>query len=210
MNDLQLIQQKIYEIRGLRVMLDRDLAMLYGVETKALKRAVRRNIKRFPQDFMFEVTPQEQNNLRCQSGTPSLPDNQGDTNLRSQIGTSNWGGNRYNAFAFTELGVAMLSSVLNSETAIDININIMRAFVELRRLTQTAADNYNELRKEINSVKDYIEEILEDQNDINEEHRAQLDAISIALAELQSAQKNRPKHRPIGFIQPKEDQEENK
>ena len=202
MNEIQTIQSKIYEIRGQRVMLDCDLATMYGVETKALKRAVRRNIQRFPQDFMFEITPQEQNNLIFQNGTSSYSENQEVTNLRSKNGTSSWGGSRYNAFAFTELGVAMLSSILNSETAIDINIKIMRAFVELRRLTQTAADNYNELRKEINSVKDYIEEILEDQNDINEDHRAQLDAISVALAELQSKE---PKpRRKIGFIQDEE------
>ena len=201
MNEIHTIQSKIYEIRGQRVMLDRDLATMYGVETKALKRAVRRNIQRFPQDFMFEITPQEQNNLRNQNGTSSSSENQDVTNLRSKNGTSSWGGSRYNAFAFTELGVAMLSSVLNSETAIDINIKIMRAFVELRRLTQTAADNYNELRKEINNVKDYIEEILEDQNDINEDHRAQLDAISMALAELQAGKQVQKPRRKIGFIQ---------
>ena len=92
--ELQKIQQMIYEVRGVKVMLDSDLAVLYGVETKALKRAVRRNIQRFPSDFMFEVTPQEV------------------TNLRYQNGTSSWGGIRYNAFAFTELGIAMLSSEL--------------------------------------------------------------------------------------------------
>lgn len=202
MSDIQTIQNKIYEIRGQRVMLDRDLAAMYGVETKALKRAVRRNIRRFPADFMFEVTSQEQNNLRCQNFTSNSVENQEANNLRYQNGTSNWGGSRYNAFAFTELGVAMLSSVLNSETAIEVNIKIMRAFVELRRLTQTVANNYNELRKEINGVKDYIEEILADQNDINEEHRAQLDAISVALAELQAGSRPQRPQRRIGFIQP--------
>lgn len=132
---------------------------------------------------MFEVTLQKQNNLRYQNGTTS------------------WGGTRYNAFAFTELGVAMLSSVLNSETAIDINIKIMRAFVELRRLTQTAADNYNELRMEIQNVKDYVEDILADQNEINEDYRTQLDAISTALAELQSKERPIAPRRRIGFIQ---------
>ena len=97
---------------------------------------------------------------------------------------------------------------IHSETAIDININIMRAFVELRYLTQSAADNYIELRNEINNVKEYIEEILEDQNDINEEHRAQLDAISTALAELQNERPQHSKRRPIGFNPPKEDTEE--
>lgn len=163
-------------------MFDVDLATLYGVETKMLKRVVRRNINRFPHDFMFEVTPKEFNDLRCQNGT------------------SSWGGTRYNAFAFTELGVAMLSSVLNSLAAIEVNIRIMRAFVEMRHFAQLAANDYSELRKEINSIKDYIEDILEDQNDINEDHRAQLDAISMALAEMQAA-KPTEKRRRIGFIQ---------
>lgn len=204
MDNVSLIKQKIYEVRGLRVMLDRDLAAMYGVETKRLKEAVRRNIRRFPSDFMFEVTPQEQRNLRSQIASSSVAENQCVTNLRSQNASSNWGGTRYNAFAFTELGVAMLSSVLNSDTAIDVNIKIMRAFVELRYLTQLAADNYTELRREINSVKDYIEEILEDQNDINEEHRAQLDAISEALAELQSQGTRLQPRRRIGFLQDEE------
>lgn len=182
-------------------MLDFDLATMYGVDTKTLKRAVRRNIRRFPQDFLFEVTPQEQNNLRYPNGTSNSSENQHDTDLRRQNGTSSWGGNRYNAFAFTELGVAMLSSVLKSETAIDINIKIMRAFVELRRLTQTAANNYNELRIEIQNVKDYIEDILADQNEINEEYRTQLDAISTALAELQSKDSPQKPRKRIGFIQ---------
>ena len=131
--ELQKIQQMIYEVRGVKVMLDTDLAVLYGVETKALKRAVRRNIQRFPSDFMFEVTPQEQKKLKFQIGISSLSENQEVTNLRYQNGTSSWGGIRYNAFAFTELGVAMLSSVLNSDTAININISIMRAFVAIRQ-----------------------------------------------------------------------------
>ena len=126
--ELQKIQQMIYEVRGVKVMLDTDLAVLYGVETKALKRAVRRNIQRFPSDFMFEVTPQEQKKLKFQIGTSSLSENQEVTNLRYQNGTSSWGGIRYNAFAFTELGVAMLSSVLNSDTAININVSIIKFF----------------------------------------------------------------------------------
>lgn len=95
---------------------------------------------------MFEVSPQEQKHLRSQFVTTNVVANQGVTNLRSQFVTTKMGGNRYNAFAFTELGIAMLSSVLNSDTAIEINIRIMRAFVELRRLTQIAATNYTELK----------------------------------------------------------------
>ena len=109
MNKLQLIHNKIYEIRGQRVMLDYDLAEMYGVDTAQLKRAVRRNIERFEgEDFMFELTKEE--HLRC------------------QFGISSHGGIRYMPFAFTELGVAMLSSVLRSATAIEINRGIMRAF----------------------------------------------------------------------------------
>ena len=110
------IEQKIFLIRGQKVMLDRDLAELYGIETKALKQAVRRNSKRFPNDFMFELSKEE---FRI---------------LRSQFVTSSWGGIRYTSMAFTEQGVAMLSSVLNSERAIEANIEIMRAFVRIRQM----------------------------------------------------------------------------
>ena len=128
------IIQSIHEIRGVRVILDFDLAARYGVETKRLKEAVRRNIKRFEgDDFMFQLTNQEF------------------SNLRSQIATSSWGGIRYQPFAFTELGVAMLSSVLNSEKAIDINRKIMRAFVAIRQYVL----NYAELKHEIT---DFIRE----------------------------------------------------
>jgi hypothetical protein len=113
--DLQIIQSKIYEIRGQRVMLDFDLAVLYSTETKVLKQSVKRNLRRFPVDFMFELTREEFNNLR------------------SQFVTSSWGGSRYLPFAFTEQGVAMLSSVLGSEKAIEVNIGIMRAFVVIRQ-----------------------------------------------------------------------------
>ena len=186
MNDLAIIQNKIYEVKGQKVILDNELAELYGVETKALKRAVRRNIERFAgEDFMIVLSPKEAEELRS----------------RYQNGTMNKarGENiKYEQFAFTELGVAMLSSVLRSDTAIDINRSIMRAFVELRRLTQLAAASYQELQREINDVKDYIEDILKDQNDINELHGAQLEAISMALAELQAKPKDTPRRR-IGF-----------
>ena len=118
----EVIENKIYLIRGQKVMLDRDLAKLYGVPTKRLKEQVRRNIKRFPEDFMLELTMQE---LEI---------------LRSQFATSSWGGERYLPYAFTEQGVAMLSSVLNSERAIEVNIAIMRAFVRLREILLTHKD----------------------------------------------------------------------
>ena len=110
------IVNKIYIIRDQKVMLDFDLAELYQVETCYLKRQVKRNIERFPEDFMFELLPQEFKNLR------------------SQFGTSSWGGTRYSPMAFTEQGVAMLSGVVNSEKSIAMNIAIMRAFVEMRRI----------------------------------------------------------------------------
>jgi hypothetical protein len=131
MEIIQSIQTRIYEIRGQRVMLDRDLAALYEVETKALNLAVKRNSKRFPADFMFQLTKEEFDSLRFQNETSKSPGN----SIRSQIETSNRGGTRYLPYAFTEQGVAMLSGILNSDKAINMNIAIMRAFVEIRRLT---------------------------------------------------------------------------
>ncbi len=187
MNELQLIQSKIYEIRGQRVMLDRDLAAMYGVETRALNQAVKRNAERFPDDFMFRLTPPEWDSLK------------------SQFVTSNRGGVRKMPYAFTELGVAMLSSVLNSQTAIQINMGIMRAFVTVR---QTIADNPPAMRiamleKNFEELKQDLEEIFSDYNDINEDTRAQIEAINTTLAELQTKPSNKP-HRPVGFIKPKE------
>ena len=190
MVDLQLIQSKIYEIRGQRVMLDFDLAQMYGTETKVLKQAVKRNIKRFPTDFMFELNKEEFEFLR------------------SQFVTSNQrGGTRYMPFAFTEQGVAMLSSILNSEVAIEINISIMRAFIAVRQLiANPPPDKHSLLQKEVKELKQYIEEIFTDQNDINEDTRMQLELINQTLAELQVHQKLSDKpRRPIGFIQPQED-----
>jgi phage regulator Rha-like protein len=124
------IERRIFVIRGLKVMLDRDLAELYGVETGQLKRAVRRNIDRFPDDFMFELSKGEYEDLRCQSGT-----------LR-------WGEHaKYPPFAFTEQGVAMLSSVLSSKRAIQINVQIMRAFVRVRQIVQQSHEIQAALQK---------------------------------------------------------------
>jgi ORF6N domain len=131
-----IIQEKItnaiYLVRGQKVMMDSELAEMYGVETKALKRAVRRNIDRFPEDFMFELSDDEWENLRNQFGTSSA-----------------WGGTRYPPFVFTEQGVAMLSSVLNSPTAIQVNISIMRVFVKMRQW----AANYNDLLQKIEEMQ---------------------------------------------------------
>ena len=188
MNELEPIYQKIHFIRGQRVMLDFDLAILYGVETRALNQAVKRNKERFEgEDFMFQLTRDE-----------------AEENLTSQFVTSSWGGTRKLPYAFTELGVAMLSSVLRSKTAIEINRGIMRAFVEFRRIAAalpTNTDDIKELKREMQGIKDYIEEILSDQNDINEENRMQLELINQALAELQVERKS-SERRPIGFLQP--------
>jgi hypothetical protein len=123
------IATKILFLRGEKVLLDADLALLYGVETKVLKQAVRRNIDRFPPDFMFEHTQEEF------------------ANLRSQFVTSSWGGQRYPPFAFTEQGVAMLSGILNSPRAIETNIAIMRTFVALRKLMESNQDLATKIRQ---------------------------------------------------------------
>ena len=164
--DLSPIQSKIHTIRGYKVMLDFDLAETYGIETKVLKQSVRRNIKRFEgDDFMFELTKHEW------------------YILRSQFVTSSWGGSRYQPFAFTELGVAMLSSVLNSETAIDTNRKIMRAFVAVRQLILDPPINeVKELQNEVCQLKQHIEEAFTDYNDINEDTQMQLDHINQTLS----------------------------
>lgn len=131
----QKVLNKIYAIRGEKVMLDKDLSAMYGVETKQLKRQVKRNIDRFPKDFMFTLTRKEFENLR------------------SQIGTSSWGGTRYMPMAFTEQGVAMLSSILNSKTAIEVNIRIIRVFTKLREYTLTHKEILIQLAKLEKEVK---------------------------------------------------------
>ena len=216
MDELENIQSKIYVIRGQRVMLDRDLASMYGVETKVLNQAVKRNIERFPEDFMFQLTKGEyeiltNDILRSQIVTANIEDDKGDYNLRSQIVTAKeFTMSRTLPYAFTEHGVAMLSSVLRSPLAIQVNIGIIRAFVEFRRLTKslptpTTYEDIAQLRKDFEELKLDIEDILHDQNDINESTRAQLDAISTALAELQANRPDNKPRRPIGFIKPNDD-----
>lgn len=189
MEQLELIQSKIYDIRGQKVMIDRDLAEMYGVETRALNQAVKRNIDRFPLDFMFQLTNEE-------------------TEIwKSQIVMSNSVkmGIRRNPYAFTELGVAMLSSVLNSKIAIQINMGIMRAFVAVRQMLLTPSTNpVQELQSEVKELKAYIEEVFADYNDINDDTRMQLELINQTLAELQAQKRLADKPRnPIGFIKPK-------
>lgn len=162
-------------------MLDFDLAALYGVETKVLKQAVRRNIERFPADFMFEITLEEYNLLTI--------------SLRSQSVTSNKGGVRYMPFAFTEMGVAMLSSVLRSDVAIQANIAIMRTFVAMRDyvLSSTAVSaELSEIRAKL--------ALLERANDLSEDTRKEFDNIYDAIAALSvRIPKAQPPHRAIGF-----------
>ena len=189
MNQLQTIQSKIYEIRGQRVMLDRDLAELYQVETRVLNQAVKRNIERFPEDFMFQLTEEEWQILK------------------SQIVISSWGGIRKLPYAFTEQGVAMLSSVLRSNTAIQVNIHIMRAFIAVRQLVANPpVDKVSLFQREVKELKEYMEEVFGDQNDINEDTRIQIELINQTLAELQVRSKEHEKApRPrIGFIIPKQ------
>lgn len=165
MDDIVIIENKIYEGRGQRVMLDFDLAEMYEVETKYLKRIVKRNMNRFPEDFMFQLTNEELNSLTI--------------NLRCQIVTSNRGGNRYASFAFTEQGVAMLSGLLNSPKAIEVNIKIMRAFVHMRQylLTHTPKQELDELKKRI----EYLEE---DVSSDRESYEKQFDELFNAFARI--------------------------
>ena len=220
-HNVESIRNKIYEIRGQRVMLDFDLAELYGVETRALNQAVKRNIERFPEDFMFQLTKGEleiltNQILRSEKVSKNTENISKGSNLISQIVISRfldkretkhdkgWGGSRKLPYAFTENGVAMLSSVLRSSLAIQINIGIMRTFTEFRKIATSLqfpdyAADVAQLRKDFEELKLDIEDILHDQNDINESTRAQLDAISEALAELQPKEP-KPRRR-IGFMQ---------
>ena len=162
--ELETIKQSIHEIRGQKVILDFELAKMYQVETKRLKESVRRNIRRFPEDFMFELSTEEW------------------VILRTQFATSSWGGQRYNPYAFTEQGVAMLSSVLNSEIAIDINIAIVRAFVMIRQFALTYQElnekllalekKHNQKFTDIDQVLNYL--IKKDQQVIQQTARKQI------------------------------------
>ena len=158
------IVNKIIELRGEKVLIDRDLAELYDVETKLLKRAVRRHINRFPEDFMFQLSKEEFQNLR------------------SHFGTSSWGGTRYMPLAFTELGVAMLSSVLNSERAIEVNIGIMRAFAHFRKMIAS----HDRLAKKLTELEHHLEN-----------HDEQIKAIFEAIRQLVTTPERNVKK--IGF-----------
>ena len=154
----QQIERSILLLRGHKVMLDFDLAALYAVQTKALNKAVKRNVSRFPEDFMFELSEEEF------------------ADLRFQFGTSRWGGRRYRPYAFTEQGVAMLSSVLRSERAVKVNIEIVRAFVRLRSMLAT----HQELARKVEALE--------------KKYDAQFKVVFDAIRQLMT-----PAGRPIGF-----------
>ena len=184
--DIEVIKHRIYEVRGLRVMLDRDLAELYNVETRALNQAVKRNIDRFPEDFMFVMTDDEMNAWK------------------SQIVMSNSirMGMRRPPVVFTELGIAMLSSVLRSETAIQVNINIMRAFVAIRHAIgawQGVNLKVEQLSHKVDNLNARVDEILHEQNENNMEMAVQISALNDALDQLRE-KPSKPRKR-IGFKQ---------
>ena len=183
MQIIQTIQNRIYEIRGERVMLDFDLAQLYEVETKVLNQAVKRNIKRFPEDFMFQLTKEEFEALRFQIDTLENADSirsqfvtlENNTSLRSQFASLKPGRgkhSKYTPYAFTEQGVAMLSGILHSDKAINMNIAIMRAFVEVRKIfLQKIAirEQFKEIKErlgehdvQLNQIYDAMENLLDE------------------------------------------------
>ena len=184
------IQSKIYEIRGQRVMLDFDLAVLYQVETRVLKQAVRRNIERFPDDFMFRLSDAEAKHLI------SIGVSQNVISPNYNIGTSSM-------FAFTEEGVAMLSGILRSKVAINANIAIMRAFVAMRNYittTSTVTAELAEIRAKLALLERNDEDNAEAINDLSEDMRKELDNIYLAIAELSVKKaKTDESRRPIGF-----------
>jgi len=224
--DIEVIKHRIYEVRGMQVMLDRDLAELYGVETKVLNQAVKRNIERFPEDFMFKLNKSEWVFLRSQFVTlkeSALSTDTEDidiveTSLRSQIVTlnndedsmssqivmTNGRGqhSKYLPYAFTELGIAMLSSVLRSETAIQVNINIMRAFVAIRHAIgawQGVNLKVEQLSHKVDNLNARVDEILHEQNENNMEMAVQISALNDALDQLRE-KPSTPRKR-IGFKQ---------
>jgi hypothetical protein len=176
------IQSRILALREQRVMLDADLAQLYGVETRVLVQAVKRNLARFPEDFMFQLSADEFANLRSHSVTSS----------------AGHGGRRTAPYAFTEQGVAMLSSVLGSPRAIAVNIEIMRTFVRVRALAATHGD----LAKRLAELEEKTEALAMNHYTFSRNTRAQLKQVFDALRELMTPPD--PPKRPIGFINPED------
>ena len=189
MNELA-IKEKIYEIRGQRVMLDFDLAELYQVETRVLNQSVKRNIRRFPEDFMFQLSEVEWDTILSQFVMTSRA-----KRPKSAL-----------PLAFTEHGALALAGILRSDVAIETSIIVTRAFVAMRQALTTLAIpvKLNEIERSLTNLRHEVEEILADQNDINESTRSQIDAISEALAELQMSHSTDKPRRRIGFIRDNE------
>jgi len=178
------IESMIYEIRGQKVMLDRDLAKLYGVTTGNLNKAVKRNIERFPERYMFQLSAEE--------------------NLKFQNGISSWGGSRSLPYAFTEQGVAMLSSVLHSPAAIQVSINIIDAFVAMRNYimsTKTISAELEAIKAKLELLERNEEDNLEAINDLSEDMRREIDTIYQAIAALSVKEptQKEPQRQKIGF-----------
>lgn len=184
--NISITTNNIYSIRGQQVMLDSDLALLYKVETKRMNETIKRNINRFPPEFMFQLTTAEWENLKFQIGTSS-------SNLRSQIATSSYGGRRYLPFVFTEHGVIMLSGVLNSDIANQINIAVVKAFVEMRRAVSKP------LAKKIDDIEKYLLLHIDSTNYHLDDHTEKINALIEKLNEM-TRTPPAPK-RKIGFIQ---------
>lgn len=171
MNEIEEIRNRIYEVRGRQVMLDKDLAELYGVEVKNLNKAVGRNLERFPDDFMFQLTKEEYDFLRFQNGT-----------IKKGRGEHS----KYLPYVFTEQGVAMLSGVLRSPTAVQVNIRIMRTFVAVRQYLTAPKCNSCQLEGEVKRLAAYIEEVLADANDRDEMMERKIDVLENAIDMLQA------------------------
>jgi phage regulator Rha-like protein len=185
-NQPSIIQNKIYEIRGQKVMLDFDLAEMYEVETRVLNQSVKRNIERFPEDFMFQLTEFEWQMMSSQIVMTSKSKRP----------------NSALPYAFTEHGVTMLSSVLRSAIAIQVNIQLVRAFIAIRQMVaRNPTNKLSELQAEMKELKAYIEEVFSDYNDINEDTRMQIELINQSLAELHSDKIQPAKPwKKVGFI----------
>jgi hypothetical protein len=190
MEEIELIQHKIYEVRGVRVMLDFDLAILYGIETRALKQAVKRNINRFPSDFMLNLTKSESNSLLFIGVSRAVIPPEYNFGVTLPM-------------AFTEQGVAMLSGILRSEKAIQANISIMRAFVQMRQFLIQNREiilSIDELRQRLKQLEQSGEETLAAINDLSEDTRQEMDSIYIALAEMANKKKDLDKPNRVGFV----------
>lgn len=176
-NELIVIENRIYEIRGTKVMLDFDLASLYGIENRTLKQAVRRNLERFPEDFMLRLLPEEANKLIS-------------IGVSQNVIPSTYNIGNTCVFAFTENGVAMLSSVLRSPLAIQVNINIMRAFTKMRQFILSQRDNNLSVEKELEQIKRQLSEIAEDMESNERDHETLFNAIAEISLKLQLNQSN--------------------